>query len=132
MFNLADLALFYRGGIQRGLGTLKATQSFEVTDGFRVVVVEVSSTSLTVKANGRNYSYASIGEIKFRLAEKIASFAMDLNQADGIAAKAAYQAISPLSSKEYRAESIEWLEMVDADMPDVDAKAVGTLIKELF
>ncbi|MGB7346578.1 MAG: hypothetical protein WBD20_20320 [Pirellulaceae bacterium] len=131
LYNLADLASFYRGGLQRGLGTLKATQDFEVTDGFRVLVVEVSTSSLTIKYNGRNKTY-SIDEIPLRLAEKIASFAMDLNKPDVIAAKAAFQAISPLSNEGHRKESIEWLELVDSDMPDVDAKAVAAQIKQLF
>ncbi|QDT13516.1 hypothetical protein [Planctomycetes bacterium K23_9] len=131
LYNLADLASYYRGGLQRGLGAIKATQDFEVTEGVRVLVVEVSPSSLTIKYNGRNRTY-SVEEIPFRLAEKIASFAIDLTQPDGIASKAVFQAISPLSNEEYRKDSIEWLEMVDPDMPDVDTKEVAKQIKELF
>ena len=132
LFNLADLASYYRGGIERGLGTLKATQDFEVTEGFRVLVVEVSASSLTLKYNGRNKAYPSINDFPPRLAEKLASFAMDLEQPDGIAARSVYQAIAPTSNDEHREASIQWLEMIDDDLPDVDARAVAKQIKELY
>jgi hypothetical protein len=132
LFNLVDLALHYRGGIQRGLGSLKSTQTFEVTEGFRVSVVEATSNSLSVKANGRIYRYGSIEEIKFRLGEKLASFAMDLEKPDTIASRAIYQAMSPLSNPEHLADSIQQLDQMDAQMPDVDTKAIALLLNELF
>ncbi|NND96191.1 MAG: hypothetical protein HKN47_02545 [Pirellulaceae bacterium] len=131
LYNLADLAMFYRGAVQRGLGTLKATQDFEVAEGFRVLVVEVSHSSLTVRYNARNKTY-SLDEIPFRLAEKISTFALDPGKPDSIAAKSCYQAISPLSNDEHRKEAINWLELVNDDLEDVDTKAVGEMIQSIF
>jgi hypothetical protein len=132
LLNLVDLALHYRGGVQRGLESLKSTQTFEVTEGFRVSVVEATPNSLSVKANGRTYRYGSIEEIKFRLGEKIASFAMDPEKPDTIAARAIYQVMSPLSNPEHVADSVQQLEEMDAQMPDVDTKAITKLLTELF
>ena len=131
LYDLAYMATFYRGGIQRGLATLKATQDFEVVDGFRVLVVEVSQTSLTVRFSARNKTY-SLDEMPMRLSEKIASFALEPDSPDSIAGKAAFLAISPLSNDEHRQQSIEDLERINGQVSQVNAQAMADQIKKLF
>ena len=131
LYDLAYMASFYRGGIQRGLGTLKATQDFEVAEGFRVLVVEVSQTSLTVRFSARNKTY-SLDEMPMRLSEKIASFALSPEDPDSIAGRAAYHAVSPLSNDEHREQSIEDLQRINGQVSQVNAAAMADQIKNLF
>ena len=131
LYDLADLSLFYRGAIERGMGTLKATQDFDIGGGFRVIVVEVSGTSITVRYGARNKTY-SLDDMPFRLADKIAAFSLSPDKPDAIAAKWAYHAVAPLSNDEHRKEAIRWLEQIDVDMPDVNTKAVAELIGALY
>ena len=132
LYSLADLATYYRGAIQRGLGTLQATQDFEVDSGFRVLVVEVSSNSLTIRYNARNKRYATIDEIPFRLADKLATFALDMSQPDANAAMWTYHAVAPLSNEEHRSESVRQLESLGTSVPDTDCGAVANMIKTLY
>ena len=131
LYNLADLATYYRGALQRGLGTLKSTQDFEVADGFRVIVVQVSTSSITVMFNKRNKTY-SIDELPLRLGEKIASFALSPDKPDSIAAKNAYQSMVPQATDAHRSDAIDSLMSLNGQLEEVDTKAVAEMIKALF
>ena len=131
LYNLADLATYYRGALQRGLGTLKSTQDFEVADGFRVIVVQVSTSSITVMFNKRNKTY-SIDDLPLRLGEKIASFALSPDKPDSIAAKNVYQSMVPQATDAHRSDAIDSLMSLNGQLEEVDTKAVAEMIKALF
>ena len=130
LYDLAQLATYYRGGIQRGLATLKATQDFDIGDGFRVLVVEVSSEELTIRYNARNKKYL-FDELPFRLADKLATFSMDFEQPKVQAAMWAFHAVSPLTNADHRQQAIESLTALKQDIDEVDTGLVSKVIQKL-
>ncbi len=64
LYNLADLATFYRGGIVKGMETRQTASTFELTEGVPVLVVEASETEITIRANARNRTY-TLDEMPF-------------------------------------------------------------------
>ena len=131
LYNLADLATFYRGGIVKGMETLQTASTFELTEGVPVLVVEASETEITIRANARNRTY-TLDEMPFVLADRLAGFALSPDKPDNIAARSCFQCISPKSNAEYRQEALTWLEFVNDDLEDVDTKKIVELVKQLF
>lgn len=131
LFDIADLATFYRGAIGRGLATLKTGNSFEIVDDLPVIVVEVSPESLSIQYNRRTKTF-TIDELPPRLTEKIASFALSPEQPDSIAGQALYRLIHPMTRDEYREDTLEVLASVESDLEKVDTAMLQTVVKELF
>ncbi|MEM8666964.1 MAG: hypothetical protein AAGG48_05580 [Planctomycetota bacterium] len=126
LHELADLATYYRGGIEKAVADLSVGNDFEVTKDFRVIVVEKGEDLLVVRFNERNKSFR-FDEFSFPLAHKLASFAMPKSPG-AEAAKAVYQAIAPRSNEGYIEQSLEMLEEIDPDTEEVDvARAIETL-----
>ena len=73
LYDLADLATFYRGGISKGIMTLQATQTFEITDGLQVAVVEKNPDGIILRVNGRNKTY-TLTDMPFVLADRLCGF----------------------------------------------------------
>lgn len=131
LFDIADLTVFYRGAIVRGLATLKTGNTFEITEDFPVIVSEVTADSLSIQYNRRVKTF-TVDQLPPRLAEKIASFALSSEQPDAIAGQALYRLIHPQSRGEYRADSLEMLASVDGELEKVDTGALQRVVKEIF
>lgn len=130
LYELADLATFYRGGIERAVAELKVGSDFEVKADFRVIIVETGEDLLVVRYSAKNRSF-SFDEFPFSLAHKLASFQVPDSPA-GAAAKAAYQAIAPLATDEHRVEAITWLREINEEVEGVHPKRVSEAIENLF
>ncbi|TWU58026.1 hypothetical protein [Rubripirellula reticaptiva] len=127
LYQLADLATYYQGGIQRGLGSLAVGNDFEVTSDFRVVIVEVGPDFLVVRYNAKNRTF-KFDEFPFPLAEKLATFSIaegPLRQAS----MSAFQAIAPMSNEGYRDKAIATLGSLDGQVEGADTTLVIEAIK---
>jgi hypothetical protein len=131
LHELADLASFYRGGIERGVASLVVGNDFEVTDAFRVITVETGEDLLVIRYNAKNRSY-TFDEFPFALAHKLASFAMPADAATTQASKAVYQSLAPKATDAHRQEAIEWLESIEEEVEGADPKRMAQTIQSLF
>ncbi|MGB7326239.1 MAG: hypothetical protein WBD31_15300 [Rubripirellula sp.] len=127
LYQLADLATYYQGGIERGLGSLSVGNDFEVTNDFRVVIVEVGPDFLVVRYNAKNRTF-KFDEFPFPLAEKLAAFSIPegpLRQAS----MSAFQAIAPMSNEGYRDKAITTLGNLDGQVEGANPSLVIKAIK---
>ncbi|QDT01819.1 hypothetical protein K227x_01870 [Rubripirellula lacrimiformis] len=130
LYQLADLASYYQGGIQRGVADLQVGNDFEVRDDFRVVIVEKGDDFLVVRYNAKNRTF-KFDEFPFPLAAKLAAFSI----AEGPTRQAAmviYQTIAPISNEGYRDEAIEVLGRLDGQVEDADTKLMQDAIRYLY
>lgn len=131
LYELADLATYYRGAIERAVAELNVGNDFAVTDTFRVIIVEKGENLLVVRYNEKNRSF-TFDEFPFSLAHRLATFSTPGDSATTQAAKAAYQAIAPIATVAHREEAIVWLREITGEVQGADPKRVADTIKSLF
>jgi cytoskeletal protein RodZ len=131
LYQLADLATFYRNGVVKGIATLQPASTFELTEGISFLVVETSPNGLTLRRGARNKSY-TLEEMPFVLTEKLCAFVLSPDKPENIAARSCFQAIARKSNTEYRKDAVAWLESVNDEIEGVDTKEVAKAIKKLF
>jgi hypothetical protein len=129
IYELAELASYYRGGIERAIADQDAGNEIEVNE-IRLVVVETGDDLLVVKLNGRNKTY-KFDDIPLSLAHKLARFEIP-DSPTGQAAKAAYQAIVPKTTPDYRAQAIDWLREITDPVEGADPQRMAETIEALF
>ncbi len=129
LFEISDLATFYRGAIQRGLRTLKAGSDFELTPDFRVIVVEVGPDMLKVQFN-RTDKTMTIDEFSPTLADKLASFALEPSDPTAIAAQAVYQTLAPRSTQTHSADALRVLESMTLE--GANPKMIAETLRKLL
>ncbi|TWU57038.1 hypothetical protein Poly51_29590 [Rubripirellula tenax] len=127
LYQLADLATYYRGGVEKGVESLQVGNDFEVTSDFRVVIVEVGADFLVVRYNAMNRTF-KFDEFPLSLANRLATFSIPEGPTRQ-ASMAAYQAIAPVSDQGYREEAIQILGTLSGQVEDVDTAAVIEAIK---
>lgn len=130
LFQLADLATFYRGGIVRGVGTLTSGNDFEVTPDLRVVIVETGPDLLVVRANAQNKAF-TLDQIPFVMSKKLAAFSIDAGPTRE-AAMAAYEAISPLGNEGYRDQALNVFERLSGQIEGADSDKLIAAMKFLY
>ena len=130
LFEVADLASYYRGGIEKAVAGLNIGNDFEVTEDFRVIVVETGPDLLVVRFNAKNRSFV-FDELPWSLAHKLASFSMP-DDPTTEAAKAVYQAISPNANEAYRDQALKWLTDIQGEVEGADPERLGETIRNLF
>jgi hypothetical protein len=130
LFELADLATYYRVGIERAVSELNVGNDLEVTEGFRVIVVETGADLLVIRFNARNRSY-TLDELPWSLAHKLATFSMP-NGPSAEAAKAVYQAISPNANEDDRDQALEWLSDIQGETEGADPQRLSETVQSLF
>jgi hypothetical protein len=130
LYELTDLATYYRTGIENAVAELEVGNEISLTDDVQVIVVETGPDRLVVRRSKKNYTY-TFDELPFSLAEKLAN-----NQiAEGntlIAAQAVYQAIAPKTNVDYREESIGLLRDIQGEVEGADPVSISRLIQQLF
>lgn len=130
LYAVADLASYYRVGIERAIADLKIGNDFEVTDGVRVIIVEAGPDQLVVRYDAKNRAY-SLNELPWSLAHKLGSFSMPENPSTE-AAKAVYQAIAPNANQGYREQALQWLEEMEGEVEGADPRRLAETIRSLF
>ncbi|QDV47232.1 hypothetical protein Enr13x_71410 [Stieleria neptunia] len=131
LYDIADLATFYRGAIGRGLATLNTGSTFDYVEGLPVIVVEVSPTMLAIQFNKRTRSF-TVDDMPPRLTEKITSFSLSPERPDTIAGQALYRLIHPKWRVEYRDDTFAQLAAIDGQLEQVDTAMLQQVAKELF
>jgi len=129
LYEVADLASFYQGGIKKAVADIAVGNDFEVTKGIRVIVVEKGDDFITIQFDAKKRTY-KFDELPFSLAHKLASFTIPASPT-ATAAKSVYQAISPKANEESRKESIEWLSGL-SDIQGADPQRISETLKEMF
>jgi hypothetical protein len=131
LYELADLATYYRGAIERAVAELNVGNDFAVTDSFRVIVVEKGEDLLVVRYSEKNRSF-TFDEFPFSLAHRLATFSTKGDSATTQASKAAYQAIAPKATDAHRAEAVTWLREITGEVEGADPKRMADTIESLF
>ncbi|MCO8121834.1 hypothetical protein NHH03_08810 [Stieleria sp. TO1_6] len=131
LYDIADLASFYRGAIERGLATLSTGNTFEYTKDLPVIVVEAKPDELSIQYNRTTKTF-TLDDMPPRLTEKIASFSLPPDQPDAIAGLALYRLIHPGTNDEYRQAALGLLASVDGKLETVDTAALQQVAKEMF
>jgi hypothetical protein len=131
LYDIADLSVYYRGGIERGLATLQTGATFEIVDDFPVIVVEATSDSLSIQYSKKTQTY-SLDDLPPRLTETIAAFALDPDRPDSIAGLALYRLIHPKTNDEYRQDAFEMLASVDGRLEKVDSAMLQKVAQDIL
>ncbi|MAI34533.1 MAG: hypothetical protein CBE00_09830 [Planctomycetaceae bacterium TMED240] len=129
LYEVADLASFYQGGIKKAVAEINVGNDFEVTKDFRVIVVEKGDDFIAIQFNARKKTY-QFDELPFSLAHKLASFTIPASPTQ-TAAKSIYQSISPIANEESRKEALQWLSDLD-DVRGADPKRISETLKQMF
>ncbi|OYP37630.1 hypothetical protein [Rhodopirellula sp. MGV] len=131
LYDIADLASYYRGGIVRGLQSLKTGNTFDVVEGFPVIVVQASASSLTVQYDRKNKQY-TIDTLPPALVTVLASKTLNHELSDVKAALSLYRLIHPSTNDDYRKDAWVQLESVDGQLKDLDSANLIKVAKELL
>jgi hypothetical protein len=131
LYELADLATYYRGAIERAVAELNVGNDFAVTDTFRVIVVEKGEDLLVVRYSEKNRSF-TFDEFPFSLAHRLATFSTPADSPTTQAGKAAFQAIAPKATAAHRAEAVVWLREITGKVEGADPKRMADTIESLF
>lgn len=131
LYDIADLATYFRGAIFRGAATLQVGNDFEVVDGFRVIVVEITTTEITVQFNKRQKTHA-LDKLPPTLAERLASFQLDLESPDAQAGMALFRLIDPTANQDYKDDALKTLEALSGKLEKVDSENLLAVAKELL
>ncbi|MCC9599190.1 hypothetical protein LOC67_01360 [Stieleria sp. JC731] len=131
LYDIADLASYYRGGIVRGLSSRQTGNTFDLVEGFPVIVVQASTQSIAIQFNKQTREY-TLETLPPTLMEKLASFALQPEQPDVQAALALYRLVHPATNDEYRQDAWAILESVDGKLQNVDTKELIKVARELF
>lgn len=129
LYEVADLASFYQGGIKKAVADIAVGNDFEVTNDFRVIVVEKGDDFIAIQFNARKKTY-KFDELPFSLAHKLASFTIPASPTQ-IAAKSIYQSISPKANEESRKEALQWLSELN-DVRGADPQRISETLKQMF
>ncbi|KAA1261657.1 hypothetical protein LF1_42120 [Rubripirellula obstinata] len=130
LLSVAELAVYYRRGIERAIAELNAGDDFEVKNGFRVVVVSKTNQSLAVRynANIREYTF---DELPLSLAHRLATFQIPEGPS-GEAAKAVYQMVAPKSNAGYRTQAIGWLGDIEQPIEGADRDQLVQTLQAIY
>jgi hypothetical protein len=131
LFQLADLATFYRGAIEKAIGTLEAGHELDVSTDLKVVIVETSANKLIVRFNGRNKEY-TYDSLPLLLAHKLALLTLPADSPTNQAAKYSYQAIASITTADYRAAAIKELEKITDEVTGAEPAKLVAAIRYVY
>lgn len=130
LLSVADLASYYRTGIERAVAELNAGDDFEVKDGFRVLVVGKTDRSLTIRYDAKTPKY-TFDSLPLSLAHRLATFQIPTGPT-GEAAKAVYQAVAPKSTPGHRSQAIGWLRQIEQPIDGADVDTLSKTLQSIF
>jgi len=130
LFELTDLATYYREGIKNAVDELEVGNDFEVVNSLRVIVVETGKDLLVVRYNKKSRSL-TFDEFPFSLAHKLATFQIPSGPT-GEAAKAVYQAVAPKATDAHRDEAVRWLQAIEGEVEGADPQRLAQTIESVY
>ncbi|MGV3485843.1 MAG: hypothetical protein ACO1RT_15605 [Planctomycetaceae bacterium] len=131
LLQLVDLAVYYRGGIEKSISTLQAGNELDLTNDLKVVIVEASSDKLVIRFNGRNKEY-TFDALPLSLAHKLAVLSMPGDSPTTQAAKYAFQAVAPVTTAPYREAAIAELENIDGEVEGAEPARLVAAIRHVY
>jgi hypothetical protein len=130
VYQIADLATYYRGGVSRAMANLNAGNEFNVTDAISLLVVEASATRLVARRGARNYAY-TLDEVPFVVSQALAAFQLPMESETGRAAQAVYESIAAKSTPEVRADAVQILRSLQ-NVEGADALRIADWIETRY
>ncbi len=130
LHEITELATYYRVGIEKSVAALNSGNDFEVRKNRRVLVVEKGNDFITILYDRKTTTY-SFDELPLSLAHKLATFAIPESPRQ-VAAKAVYQAISPVSDKQSRDEALTWLSEIEEIAGGENPKRIAESLRRIF
>ncbi|MFG0267225.1 MAG: hypothetical protein ACF8AM_19055 [Rhodopirellula sp. JB055] len=130
VYQIADLATYYRGGVSRAMANLNAGNEFNVTDAITLLVVEASANRLVARRGARNYAY-TLDEVPFVVSQALAAFQLPMESETGRAAQAVYESIAAKSTPEVRADAVQILRSLQ-DVEGGDALRIADWIETRY
>lgn len=131
LYELADLATHYRGGIERAVSELQAGHEIVINDSLFLQVVKKADDLLILRSSKEQKWSFSFDEFPFSLAHKLASFQVS-ESPTGLAAKAVYQAIAPKATEANREQSIRWLKAISDEIEGADRDRLVQAIQSIY
>lgn len=128
---LAQLAVSYHQAVQQGLQAADGGQAIQVTDQLSVVIEEVTEETVAVKYNGRDRQYPR-QSLPLVIAHRLAEQVLPAEQPRTRVAAETYQAVAPVTTKQYRYLAMDHLDEMDIDDPELDPRAVSRAILQAF
>ena len=130
LYEVADLASYYRVGIEKSVAAIPAGNDFEIATDIRVIVVEKGDDFIAIRLNAKTRNY-KFDALPLSLAHKLASFKIPESPTQA-AAKAVYQiVVTPEEKKESREEAFQWLDEL-GEVDGVDPKRLSKTLQEIF
>ena len=135
VYQFADLATHYRGGIRLALAELPTNSEISITNTRKVLVNEADENHLKInlgkgadgKPNLKNYQS---DELPLVLAHELAGYKIDMNSPEGQAARAVFQSIASLATPGHRTESVKILRGLN-QVEGADPKRLADFIEAL-
>jgi hypothetical protein len=131
---LVELADYYVAGIRKGSAAQTAGESFELSPGIMVGVVEGTEDRIILKL-GRNKSY-TFDEFPLVLAHRLAEFSLPLenpgDSPEAMAGRAIYQALWSQATDAHRRQAIDWLNQPELQTDRFSVADVRSAIERLF
>lgn len=131
LFQLVDLITYYRGGIEKAIGTLQAGNELDLTADLKVVIVETGSNKLVIRFNGKNKEY-KFDSIPLSLAHKLARLSIPDDSPTTRAAMFSFQAVAPITTPPYREAAIAELEKIDEEVEGAEPEKLVVAIRHLY
>ena len=128
---LVELADYYVEGIRRGAAGLGVAETFDITPGLTVAVVEGTRDKLALKVNGQVKSY-KLDELPLVLAHRLTKFSLPEDSLEAEAGRAAFQALWSRATPGHRQQALDWLDRPKQDTDRFDMKSVQSAITNLF
>ena len=131
LFELVDLATYYRGGIDKAIGTLAAGNELDISDELKVVVVEKGPNKLIIRFNGKNKEY-TFDTLPLTIAHKVARLTLPSDLPTNQAAKHCFQAVAAVTTPPYREAAIAELEKITEEIEGAEPAKLIAAIRLLY
>lgn len=131
LFEVADLADYYYHGIVKAMEELPSGNTFMLTAGAEVAVVESSAQQIVLQVQGRPKTFP-FNDMPFVLVHKLGSFTMTQDDPTVIAAKAVFQSLAKKALPMDRKQAAEWLNELPEEVNGSHPHEIAATLARLF
>lgn len=131
LFEVADLADYYYHGIVKAMEELPSGNTFMLTAGAEVAVVESSAQQIVLQVQGRPKTFP-FNDMPFILVHKLGSFTMTTEDPMVIAAKAVFQTLAAKALPMDRKQAAEWLNELPEEVNGSHPHEIANTLARLF
>ncbi len=131
LYQLMDLATYYRDGIFKTMQTLRNGQELDLKEGVKLIIVEITPQQLVIRINGVNKSYP-LNALPPPLISRLGEMAMPDDSATSRAAKYAYQVLAESTNGPFRARAVQDLSQIDEEIEGAELEQLLAAIRFLY